>query len=91
LSDEANALASHPAARDWGRARILFLQLTLHLFWVASVTAGALGGTLIPDSAVGLDFAMTALFVVFGFRSVQGPPGPADPAGRGCLPACWPT
>lgn len=32
--------------------------------WVGSVTAGALGGTLIPDSIVGLDFAVTAFFLV---------------------------
>jgi predicted branched-subunit amino acid permease len=36
----------------------LFMQLTLHLFWALSVTLGALGGTLLPDSVVGLEFAM---------------------------------
>jgi 4-azaleucine resistance transporter AzlC len=69
LSDEAYALAINPAARDWGRARILFVQLFLQLFWVVSVTAGALGGTLIPDRVVGLEFAMPALFLVLGIEA----------------------
>jgi 4-azaleucine resistance transporter AzlC len=69
LSDEAYALAINPAARDWGRARILFVQLFLQLFWVFSVTVGAFGGTLIPDGVVGLEFAMTALFLVLGIEA----------------------
>jgi 4-azaleucine resistance transporter AzlC len=71
LSDEAYALATDPAARNLSQARILFMQLTLHLFWVVSVTLGALGGTLIPDSVVGLDFAMTALFLVLGIEAFK--------------------
>lgn len=69
LSDEAYALTVNPAARDWRRARILFVQLFLQLFWVVSVTTGALGGTLIPDRVVGLEFAMTALFLVLGIEA----------------------
>jgi 4-azaleucine resistance transporter AzlC len=71
LSDEAYALTINPAARDWGRARILFMQLFLQLFWVVSVTAGALGGTLIPDRVIGLEFAMTALFLVLGVEAYK--------------------
>jgi predicted branched-subunit amino acid permease len=33
------------------------------------VTAGALAGTLIPDRVVGLEFAMTALFLVLGIEA----------------------
>lgn len=69
LSDEAYALTVNPAARDWRRARILFVQLFLQLFWVVSVTIGALAGTLIPDRVVGLEFAMTALFLVLGIEA----------------------
>jgi predicted branched-subunit amino acid permease len=47
------------------------MQLTLHLFWAVSVTVGALGGTLIPDSVVGLEFAMTALFLVLGIEAFK--------------------
>jgi 4-azaleucine resistance transporter AzlC len=71
LSDEVYALTTNPAARDWGRARILFLQLFLQLFWVVSVTAGALGGTLIPGRVIGLEFAMTALFLVLGVEAYK--------------------
>jgi 4-azaleucine resistance transporter AzlC len=71
LSDEAYALTINTAARDWGRARILFVQLFLQLFWVVSVTAGALSGILIPDRVVGLEFAMTALFLVLGIEAYK--------------------
>ena len=86
LSDEACALTINPAARDWGRARILFVQLFLQLFWVVSVTAGARGGILIPDSVVGLEFAMTALFLVLGIEAYKaGRDMPTPLAGVGCV------
>jgi 4-azaleucine resistance transporter AzlC len=90
LSDEAYALATDSAARNWSRARILFMQLTLHLFWAVSLTVGALGGTLIPDSVVGLDFAMTALFLVLGieaFKARRDIPTPL--AAVGCVLLSW--
>ena len=43
----------------------------LQLFWVVSVTVGALGGTLIPDRVVGLEFAMTGLFLVLGVEAFK--------------------
>jgi predicted branched-subunit amino acid permease len=49
----------------------LFVQLFLQLFWVVSVTAGALGGILIPDRVIGLEFAMTALFLVLGLQAYR--------------------
>ena len=71
LTDEAYALSTRPEARTWPRARILALQATIHLFWVGSVTAGALAGTLVPDSVRGLDFAVSALFVVLALEAVR--------------------
>lgn len=35
-----------------------------HMYWVAGVTLGALTGRLLPFSNKGIDFAMTALFLV---------------------------
>lgn len=64
LTDEAFALTSGPQAQRWSGTRILTLEATFHLFWVASSTAGALLGSLIPPWIKGLDFAMTALFAV---------------------------
>jgi 4-azaleucine resistance transporter AzlC len=71
LTDEAFAVTARPEARTWSRARILWLQAFVHIFWVGSVTLGALGGTLIPPDVAGLDFAVTALFVVLGIDAFR--------------------
>ena len=79
LTDEAYAVTTRPEAQTWSRARILWLQAFVQMFWVGSVTLGALAGTLIPPGLVGLDFAVTALFVVLGidaFRAHRDVPGP---------------
>lgn len=36
----------------------------LQIAWAGSVTIGALGGSFTPESVVGLDFALTAFFLV---------------------------
>jgi 4-azaleucine resistance transporter AzlC len=71
LTDEAYAVTTRPEAQTWSRARILWLQAFVQMFWVGSVTLGALGGTLIPAGVVGLDFAVTALFVVLGIDAFR--------------------
>ncbi|MFH8409174.1 AzlC family ABC transporter permease [Streptomyces sp. NPDC018019] len=71
LCDEAFALATGEEARSWPSRRILCLQLFLHLYWVGSATAGALLGSLIPESVTGLDFALTALFAVLAVDAVR--------------------
>jgi 4-azaleucine resistance transporter AzlC len=70
LTDEAYAVTARPEARTWSRARILWLQAYVHMFWVGSVTLGALAGTAVPPLA-GLDFAVTALFVVLGIDAFR--------------------
>ncbi len=42
----------------------LFLTLLDQLYWIAGCTIGALAGTFIPFDSTGIDFAMTALFIV---------------------------
>lgn len=69
LTDEAWALTSSSVAQGWSSRRILALQSTFHMSWVASVTVGALAGNLIPDSVVGLDFAMSAFFLVLALEA----------------------
>lgn len=64
LTDEAWALTTPPEAQSWSRRCILAIQATIQAGWVGSVTLGALGGTLVPDSVVGLEFAVTAFFLV---------------------------
>lgn len=42
----------------------LFLSAFNQSYWIAGCTIGALMGTFIPFNSTGIDFAMTALFVV---------------------------
>lgn len=71
LTDEAYALTTGDRARSWSGARILWLQLFMQLYWVGGATAGALLGSVVPDSVTGLDFAMTALFAVLALEAVR--------------------
>lgn len=71
LTDEAWALTASPAAQSWSRRRILAIQASFQINWVASVTTGALGGTLIPEGVVGLDFALAAFFLVLGIDAYR--------------------
>lgn len=79
LTDEAYALTTGTHAHTWSRARILWVQALVQVYWVGSATLGALVGTLVPDRVVGLDFAVTALFLVLGidaFRARRDVPTP---------------
>ncbi|MBP2479003.1 4-azaleucine resistance transporter AzlC [Crossiella equi] len=71
LTDEAYALATSPAARAWPGRRILSLQFLLHVYWVASALTGALLGSLLPPTVTGLEFALTAVFVVLALDAVR--------------------
>jgi 4-azaleucine resistance transporter AzlC len=64
LTDEAYALTTGEHARSWSSARILWMQLLCQAYWVGGATLGALAGSLIPRTLHGLEFALTALFVV---------------------------
>ncbi len=79
LCDEAWALTAHPEARTWTGARILGVQAVFYVNWVVSATVGVLAGSFIPSSVVGLDFAITAFFLVLGidaFRARRSVPVP---------------
>ncbi|MFC7908240.1 AzlC family ABC transporter permease [Streptomyces nigra] len=71
LCDEAYALTAGKQARSWSSPRILWLQFLLHAYWVVGAVAGALLGSLIPDSVQGLDFALTALFAVLALEALR--------------------
>ncbi|MBQ0927860.1 AzlC family ABC transporter permease [Saccharopolyspora endophytica] len=80
LTDEAYALSTGPAAQEWSGRRIVWLQVLLHIYWVAGATLGALFGALVPFQLDGLDFALTALFVVLAidaYRARRSVPVPA--------------
>ena len=71
LTDEAWALTATPESAGWSRARIISIQACFHVAWVVSVVVGAGLGSLIPPQVVGLDFAVTALFVVLGLEAYK--------------------
>jgi 4-azaleucine resistance transporter AzlC len=72
LTDEAYAMTANPQVQTWRTKRILVLQLLLQGFWVAGATVGALAGTRLPlDRLQGLDFALTALFVVLAIEAFR--------------------
>lgn len=75
LSDEAYAVAVSPEAQGWATRPILFMQLTFHLLWVTGAGLGGLVGEALPiDRLVGLDFALTALFIVLGIEAYRQRP-----------------
>ncbi|MGP4094175.1 AzlC family ABC transporter permease [Nonomuraea sp. KM90] len=79
LTDEAYALTAGGRARSWSGARILWMQVLCQAYWVGGATAGALAGALIPLDLHGLDFALTALFVVLtidAWRAQRDLPAP---------------
>ena len=66
MTDETYALET--ANPKPGRAADIFYCIALavcnHLYWIFGVSAGALAGSALPFPSRGIDFAMTALFLV---------------------------
>ncbi|MDX6741287.1 AzlC family ABC transporter permease [Actinocorallia sp. A-T 12471] len=84
LTDEAYALTAGGRARAWSGARILGMQALLQIYWAAGATVGAVAGSLIPVTLHGLEFALTALFVVLAldaWRARRDMPVPLMAAG----------
>ena len=71
LTDEAYALTANPDAHRWNRRRIILVQAIFHIFWVASVAIGAAVGNWLSPRVAGLEFAVTALFVVLGLDAYR--------------------
>jgi len=75
LTDEAYAMTAAPDAQRWSSTRVLSLQLVLHASWVTGATLGGLLGTALPlDSLHGLDFALSALFIVLAIDAYRAHP-----------------
>lgn len=74
LTDEAYAVTS-AAPHEWTSRRILLVQMVFQVSWVTGATIGALAGTALPIERVqGLDFALTALFVVLAIDAYRARP-----------------
>ncbi len=66
LTDETYSLLCTTKVPDnVNKGKFIFAIATLnHSYWIVGTAIGALAGTYIPFNSEGIDFAMTALFVV---------------------------
>lgn len=66
LTDETYALlCSVPVPENLSKKRVFFrLALFNQLYWIIGSVAGAIGGQLLQFNLKGIDFTMTALFIV---------------------------
>ena len=72
LTDETYAVTSSlpPSTRaTLSGTRILTTEIVCQLLWVVPGIVGALLGVVIPPEVKGMDFALTALFVVLAYES----------------------
>lgn len=77
LTDETYAVISahtptQPTGADSAQptgTRILTVQIVCQLLWVIPGIVGALLGVVIPPEVQGMDFALTALFVVLAYEA----------------------
>lgn len=75
LSDEAYAVGVSPEAGTWTTRPILLMQLCFHLLWITGAALGGVVGEALPiDRLVGLEFALTALFIVLGIDAYRQRP-----------------
>lgn len=91
LTDEAYALSASPRTAHWRSRQILTMQLLLQVSWVLPATAGAALGAGLPlDRVKGLDFALTALFLVLAVDAYRHRPDPPVVAlAVGCVALAW--
>lgn len=72
LTDEAYAIVSaRPEAGNISSVRLLTIQVFCHTLWVLSGVAGALAGVALPSGIQGMEFALTALFVVLAWEAFR--------------------
>lgn len=71
LTDESYAIVSTKPQEELTGVRVATVQWVCQLFWVLPGIVGALAGQLIPPGLEGLEFALTALFVVLAWDAFK--------------------
>ena len=73
LTDETYAVNGTLTQPDEDRRRIMFVLAVLcYLYWAAAGVIGGILGQLIPWDMTGIDFSMTALFVILLINQWEG-------------------
>jgi len=74
LTDETYALLAGVHAPEGVDEKDFYFTIAVldHLYWIAGSLAGAVAGSLITINTEGIDFAMTALFIVIAVEQWQG-------------------
>ena len=91
LTDETYALLASAKAPEGVDAKRFYFSVALldHIYWITGSVLGALLGAALPISTEGIEFAMTALFIVIAVDQWQSYPQhlPAY-LGAGCTLVC---
>lgn len=74
LTDEAYALLSTKDPRTLRSRRILWTQLGLHSSWAIGALVGGVAGSTVLSDVKGLDFILTALFIVLTMDAYRDRP-----------------
>jgi 4-azaleucine resistance transporter AzlC len=76
LTDETYALLAGVEAPDGVDEKDFYFSVALldHLYWIAGSVLGSVAGSLITINTEGIDFAMTALFIVIAVEQWQSYP-----------------
>ena len=84
LTDETYALLASAKAPEGVDPKSFYFSVALldHIYWIAGSVLGSLLGAALPISTEGIEFAMTALFIVIAVDQWQSYPRHL-PAGRG--------
>lgn len=74
LTDETYALLAGVRAPEGVDEKDFYFTIAVldHLYWILGSLAGAVAGSLITINTEGIDFAMTALFIVIAVEQWQG-------------------
>lgn len=76
LTDETYALLANLSAPDGVDEKQFYFSIALldHIYWIAGSVIGAIAGSLIKINTQGIDFAMTALFLVIAVEQWESYP-----------------
>lgn len=79
LTDETYAILSAHRGSSWTQPRVMAVQVFCQLSWVVPGIVGALVGAALPMDLEGLDFALTALFIVLAIEAMDAHRDPVLP------------